>query len=222
MLLGEVLTDHPNVEGRRAPLPNLRGIGQHLALFFQFVNRWRPDVSAIDIPALPGGDNRRRLQVNNLYLAGLNAPVFQRCQQAVMRGGDKRHCDAFADQIFGFRDAFLHHQRFGISELRRQQENFNRHLLAGGHRQRAGADVTDLHIAGGKGAYHAGAAVKFPPVDGRPAGFGEGVVRLGDFRRLSGGLIRHGHVDRLRLEGGDSQRRQKSNSRCECHNVCFP
>lgn len=73
--------------------------------------------------------------------AGLNAPVFQRCQQAVMRGGDKRHRDAFADQIFGFRDAFLYHQRFGISELRRQQENFNRHLLAGGHRQRAGAQL---------------------------------------------------------------------------------
>jgi hypothetical protein len=36
---------------------------------------------------------------------------------------------------------------------------------------------------------YAGAAVKFPPVDGRPAGFGKSVVRLGDFRRLSGGPI---------------------------------
>jgi hypothetical protein len=47
-----------------------------------------------------------------LYLTRLDAPVFERRQQAVVGCGDKRHGDAFADQIFRFSDVFLHYQRF--------------------------------------------------------------------------------------------------------------
>ena len=75
--------------------------------------------------------------------------MFQRRQQAVVGGGDKRHGDAFADQVFRFGDVFLHHQRFRVTELRGEQEHLNRHLLAGRNRQRAGTDIADLHVAGG-------------------------------------------------------------------------
>lgn len=60
-----------------------------------------------------GGNNRRRLEIQNLHLTRLDAPVFERCQQAVMGGGDKRYGDTLADKVFRFGDGFFHHQRFG-------------------------------------------------------------------------------------------------------------
>ncbi len=213
MFLGKVLTYDPDIKGWRAPLPHFFGVGQHGALLFQLVNGGRPDVCSVDVATLPGGNNRRRLQVNDLHLARLNAPVFQRGQQAVMRSRDKRHRDAFADQIFGSGDGFLHHQRFGISELRGEQEDFDRHLLAGGYGQRAGAKVANLHVARGKRPHNRRAAVELTPVDFRPALFGEGVIRLRDFRRFRRSLICHGDVHRLRLKCPQRQCAEKCDSR---------
>ena len=120
MRFREIFAHHPDVERRRSPLPNLGRIGQHLAVFLQLVDGGRPDVGTVDISALPGGDNRGRLQVHQLHLGRLDAPVLQRRQQAVVGGGNKGHGDALADQIFRAADAFLHYQRLGVAELGRQ------------------------------------------------------------------------------------------------------
>ena len=149
MFLGEVFAHDPHVERRRAPLAHLFGVGQHGAIFFQLVHGWGPDIGSVNIPTLPGRDYRGWLEIKNLNLPRLDAPVFERRQQAVVGGRDKRHGDALADQVFRFGDVFLHHQRFRVTELRGEQEHLNRHLLAGRDRQRAGSDIADLHVAGG-------------------------------------------------------------------------
>ena len=117
MFLGKIFPHDPDVQCRRAPLPDLFRIGQHLAIFFQGVNRRCPDISTINISPLPCGDNRGRLQVHNLNLPRFNTPVFQRRQQAVVGGGDKRYGDAFTNQVFRFTDSFLYHQRFGVTQF---------------------------------------------------------------------------------------------------------
>ncbi len=122
------------------------------------------------------------MQVDNLYLPRLDVPVLQGGEQAVVGGGDKRHRNAFADQIFRFSDIFLHHQRFGIAELRGQQEDFDGHLLTGRNRQRAGAEITNLYVAGGQRPHNADAAVELTPVHFSAARFLKGFIRLRHFR----------------------------------------
>ena len=81
-------------------------------------------------PRCRGGDGRR-LQIEDLHLLRLDAPMLERGQQAVMGGGDKRHRNALADQILRAFDVILHHQRFGAAELRGDEEHFDGEFLAG-------------------------------------------------------------------------------------------
>lgn len=149
------------------------------------------------------------LQIEDLHLFRLDAPMFERGQQAVMGGGNKRHRNALADQILRAFDVIFHHQRFGAAELRGDEEHFDGEFLAGGHRQWAGTDIADLHIAGGQRAQHAGAAVELTPVDGRAGLFGEAVFRLRHLGRLRRRLVRHGHVHRVGAGRAERQRQQR-------------
>ncbi|MNJ74496.1 hypothetical protein D3C77_714360 [compost metagenome] len=84
MLLGEVLARDPDLEGRRAPLAHLRRIGQGLAGLANFPKRRRPDKRTIDIPTFPRGSDFCRLQVHHFDFRGVQAPVLEGAEQAVV------------------------------------------------------------------------------------------------------------------------------------------
>ncbi|MCY1456267.1 hypothetical protein D9M71_734750 [compost metagenome] len=124
-----------------------------------------------------------------------------------MTGGDERYGDLFANQVLRRVDAgaIAGDQGFGSANLGGDQEGFHRQLAGRGRGQRAGTEVADLHIAGGHGGDHVGAAVEFAPVDVGFAGFLVGTVDLGDFRRVNGGLVGHRQVGRLGKPAGAGQ-----------------
>src|SRR5690606_30132127 len=126
-----------------------------------------PDVGGVDVATLPGGDDRRRRQVEDLHLARVDVPVLERGQQAVVAGGNERHGDLLADQVGRFLDtaAIACNQRLGGADRRGDEGGLHRQLPGGGGRQRAGADVADLHVTGGDRGDHLGAAVELAPVD---------------------------------------------------------
>ncbi|MNF83432.1 hypothetical protein D3C84_657570 [compost metagenome] len=219
MGLGKVLAHHPHIQGRGAPAADLGRIGQHRAFLGQLVEGRGPDIGAVDVAALPGGDDGRRLQVHYLQLGGIDAPVLERRQQAVVGGGAVGHGDALADQILRRREPLLHHQCLGVTELGGEQEHLDGHVLAGRHRQRAGTYVADLHVAGGERPDHAGAAVKLAPVHLGAALFGEAVVGLGHLGGFGRGLVGHGDLDRLGGLHDQRQCRQPEGSSFSCHDV---
>ena len=97
------------------------------------------------------------------------------------------------------------HQGFSAADLGGDQEGFHRYLAGDGRGQRARTEVADLHIARSDGGDDVGAVIEFAPVDLRLRGFFISAVGLGDFRRIDGGLVGHGHIGSLGEPAGPGQ-----------------
>ncbi|MCY1443201.1 hypothetical protein D9M71_596030 [compost metagenome] len=199
MFFGVILACHPDFEGRRTPLADLRGIGQGPAGLANFPQGWRPDERAVDVSTLPGGGNFCRLKVHHFDFRRVQPPVLQRAQQAVMRGGNERRGDGLADQILRFIDAtaVAHHQGFGGIDLCGNEERDDRQIARGRGGQWAGAEVADLHVAGSNGGDHFRATVETPPVDFLANGFFIKAIGLGDFAWINAGLVANREVCRM-------------------------
>ncbi len=219
MGLGERLAYHPDIQGGGAPLAHLGRVGQYLAALGQLVEGRCPDIGTIDVTPLPGGDDGRRLKVDDLQAGRIHTPVPQRGQQAVVGGGGKGHGDALAGQGRRGSEPGLDHQRFRVAELGGEQKHLDGHLLVDGHRQRAGADVADLHVAGGERPHHAGAAVELEPLHRGAAGAGKGVVGLSHLGRFGRGLVGHSNVHGPGLQAEQGERRQPEGMSFSCHDI---
>jgi len=134
--------------------------------------------------------------------------VFQRGQQAVVTGGHERHGDFLADQILRRLDAgaVAGDQCFGGADLGGDEEGFNRDFAGDGCGQRAGTEISDLHVAGSDGRDDVRTVVELAPADVGLGGFLVGAVGLGDFCRVNGGLVGDGEVGGLGQETRSSQR----------------
>ena len=84
-----------------------------------------------------------------------------------MRGGEKRHANALADQILEIGDvaAIARHQRFGIRNVRRDPEQLDVLPLRGRSGERARPHLTQLHLARTHRTDHVGPARIHAPVD---------------------------------------------------------
>ncbi|MNF75025.1 hypothetical protein D3C76_1080210 [compost metagenome] len=124
-----------------------------------------------------------------------------------MAGGNERHGDFLADEVPWRIDprAVAGYQGFGGADLGGDQEGFHWQLACGCGGQWAGAQVADLHIAGGHGCDDFGATVEFAPIDTGLAGFFVVAVGLGDLRRVNGGLVGDGQVGGLGKEARTRQ-----------------
>ncbi|MNZ43818.1 hypothetical protein D3C78_614300 [compost metagenome] len=122
--------------------------------------------------------------------------MLQRAQQAVVRGGHERRGDGLADQVLGLVDlaAVAHHQRLGGVDLRRDDESDDRQTARCGSGQWAGADIAELHVAGGDGRDHFRAAVETAPVEFFADGLFIGAIGLGNLGRVDAGLVAEGDV----------------------------
>ncbi|MNZ71475.1 hypothetical protein D3C78_898390 [compost metagenome] len=208
MLLGEILAHDPGIEGRGAEPGQFTGSDQYLAVFFGHAEGWIPHVGGVDVTAFPGGDDRRWRQVENGDFRGIDVPVLQCREQAVVAGGYKGHGDFLADQVLRGLDpgAVAGDQGFGGADLGGNEESFHRDFASDCSGQGAGTEIADLHVAGGDGGDDIGTVVEFAPADIGLRGLFVSAVGLGDFRRVNGGLVGNGDVGRLGKESRGSQR----------------
>ena len=174
-----------------------------------------PYESSVDITAFPGCGDLGWPHIHDVDLACINTFFSQRRNQLVVRGGDERHTDAFAFHTFetGDATAIACYQGLGIGDICRDPEELEVLSLAGCSGERAGADLSHLHIAGSHCTYDIAAAGEHAPVD-LVAGL------LLDLARLHDQAQGHQHVligkgDGFLLGesgGGQSQRRSRKAS----------
>jgi len=84
----------------------LFGVGNGHAGFLDFGQRRRPDIGRVNVAALPGSYDLRRLHVQDAQVARGDIPhLFKPHQQVKVRGGHERGVHAFALQVRSAADA---------------------------------------------------------------------------------------------------------------------
>ena len=169
----QVLLTIEAVEGRPAERAELARGDHHLAVLLDLAERRVPDERRVDVAALPGGGDLRRLQVEDLDLVRVDAEMLEREQQVEVRGRDERHADLLADQVLDLGDAgaLARDQRLGRRDVLDDPDQLHVDALADAGGDRARARERDLDVARRHRGDHLGAAVELPVLDvpaGRP------------------------------------------------------
>lgn len=90
-----------------------------------------------------------------------------------MRGGDEGDGDLLADQVFRLVDAgaIAHHQGFGFTDLRGDEDGLDRQLAGCRGGEGAGADIADIDIARGVAAITSAPESNFRQLIFQPVAF---------------------------------------------------
>src|SRR5690606_33584883 len=99
MFFRKILAHQPDIKRWRTQLDQLPRTDQHLAAFLGLAQGRVLRISAINIATSPGRYDIGWRQIDDIDLLGIDLPMLERSQQAVMTGRYKRRGNRLADEI---------------------------------------------------------------------------------------------------------------------------